>query len=106
MKAKDDHKEEKKEPEVKEENKASKGSCPARIPKVTLPPSLQPMKIWLHTGSGYWRKHKSFKQFIWALQICQHSTTDLARGIKMNERKQSALSKAQSLNILKLQAAF
>ena len=28
--------------------------------------------------------------------LCQHSMTDLARGIMMNEREQSVLSKAQS----------
>ena len=28
--------------------------------------------------------------------LCQHSTTDLARGIMMNKRKQSVLSKARS----------
>ena len=40
-----------------------------------------------------------------ALNLCQHSTTDLARGTITNERKQSALSKTRS-NILKRQAAF
>ena len=34
--------------------------------------------------------------------LCQHSTTDLVRGMMLNERKQSALSKALSWNILKL----
>ena len=35
--------------------------------------------------------------------LCQHSTTDLARGIMTNERKQSVLSKVQSFKHLKLQ---
>ena len=26
--------------------------------KVTFPPRLHPVKIWLHTVSGYWRKHE------------------------------------------------
>ena len=35
--------------------------------------------------------------FIWPYKPqCQHSTTDLARDIMVNERKQSALSKARS----------
>ena len=40
--------------------------------------------------------------------LCQHSTTDLARGTMRNECKRSALSKARSIkiNIPKLQAAF
>ena len=39
--------------------------------------------------------------------LCQHSTTDLTRGIMMmNECKQSALSKADLSKLVKLQAAF
>ena len=29
--------------------------------KVTFPPWLHPVKIWLHTVSGSWRKHETFK---------------------------------------------
>ena len=39
--------------------------------------------------------------------LCQHSTTDLARGIMTNERKQSALSKGRSFKHSKtMQTAF
>ena len=38
--------------------------------------------------------------------LCQHFTTDLARGIMTNEHKQSLLFANDLLNILKLQAAL
>ena len=38
--------------------------------------------------------------------LCQHSTTDLARGIMTNERKQSALSQARSFRHSKTTISF
>ena len=41
-----------------------------------------------------------------SINLCQHSITDLARGIMMKERKQSALSKAQSFKHSKTTSSF
>ena len=38
--------------------------------------------------------------------LCQHSTTDLTRGIMMNERKQSVLSKVRSFKHYKTTNSF
>ena len=38
--------------------------------------------------------------------LCQHSTTDLARGIMMNKRKQSVPSKARSFKQSKITSSF
>ena len=76
--------------------------------KVALPPWLHPVKIWLHTVSADNGEHRKF-QTVYAgpTNLCQHSTTDFARGIMTNEPKQSALLKAQSFKHSKIiQAAF
>ena len=44
--------------------------------------------------------------YVGPTNICQHSTTDLARGIMMNERKESVLSKARSFKHSKTTSNF
>ena len=40
------------------------------------------------------------------LNLCQHSTTELPRGIMTNEHKQSALSKARCFKHSKITSSF
>ena len=65
------------------------------FPKVTFPRWLHPLKIWLHTVGGSIMGNTQKFQIVYAgpTNLCQHSTTDLVRGMTTNERKQSALSK-------------
>ena len=44
--------------------------------------------------------------YVGPTNLCQHSTTDLARGIMTNERKQSALSKVRSFKHSKTTSGF
>ena len=44
--------------------------------------------------------------YVGLTNICQHSTTDLARGIMTNEHRQSALSKARSFKHSKTTSSF
>ena len=55
--------------------------------EVTFSPWLHPAKIWL------WKFQTVYAGLT---NLCQHSTTDLVRGVMTNERKQSALLKARS----------
>ena len=52
------------------------------------------------------RKFPSQIVYAGLTNICQHSTTDLARGMLTNGRKQSALSKARSFKHSKTTSTF
>ena len=52
------------------------------------------------------KTRKSQTVFAGPTNLCQHSTTDLARDIMMNERKQSVLSKAGSFKHSKTTSSF
>ena len=69
------------------------------FPKVTFPP-------WLHPSHREWIMEKTRKfQIVYAglSNICQHSITDLVRGIMMNNLR---CRRHNLSTILKLQAAF
>ena len=77
------------------------------FPKVTFPPWLHPVKnMASHREQIVEKTLKSTIIYAGPTNLCQHFTTDLARGIMTNERKQSARSKARSFKYSKTTSSF
>ena len=77
------------------------------FPKVTFPPWIHPVKIWLHTGSGLCGRDKPFK----TNQLTTYETGDSPAATpshwgQASSRKQSECGRDGFSNSLKLQTTF
>ena len=79
----------------------------SRIPESYLTSLATPYENMASHHEQIMEKTRKF-QIVYAglTNLCQHSTTDLARGIMRNERKQSALSKVRSFKHSKTTSSF
>ena len=76
------------------------------IPEGYLPSAMSCENMASHRERIIEKTRKFQIVYADSTNICQHSTTDLARGIMTNERKQSALSKARSFKHSKTTSSF